>query len=91
MNKREQIENEYLGGDQLLFLDPEYFDEAIIGVAQRAGGLFAVAYSEPKIIALLIKHQQMSPDDALEYYQFNILGAYMGEETPVFIDEGMLK
>lgn len=91
MNKREQIENEYLDGDTLLFLDPEYFDEAIIGVAQRAGGLFAVAYSEPKVIDLLIKNERMDPDEAMEWYQFNILDAYMGEETPVFIDDGVLK
>jgi len=91
MNKREQIENEYIGGDELLFLDPEYFDEAIIGVAQGANGLFTVAYSEPKIIALLIKHEKMDPDGALEWYQFNILGSYLGEQTPIFIDDGILK
>jgi hypothetical protein len=91
MNRREQIENEYIGGNELLFLDPEYYDEAIIGVAQSANGLFTVAYSEPKIIALLIKNEQMEPDDALEWYQFNILGSYLGEQTPIFIDDEILK
>lgn len=91
MNKREQLANNYVGGDDLLFMDPEYFDEAIIGVATSSVGMLAVAYSEPKIIELLIRHDQMTPDDAMEHYQFNILGSYMGENTPVFIDDSVLE
>ena len=91
MNKREQLANTYVGGDDLLFMDPEYFDEAIIGVATSSVGMLAVAYSEPKIIELLIRHDQMTPDDAMEHYQFNILGSYMGENTPVFIDDSVLE
>lgn len=91
MSKREQIADNYLGGDEFLFLDPEYFDEAIIGVACSSAGMSAIAYSEPKVIELLIKHDKMTPDDAMEYYQFNILGAYMGENTPVFIDDVVLE
>jgi hypothetical protein len=91
MNRREQIADNYVGGDELLFMDPEYFDEAIIGVATNAVGMVAVAYSEPKVIELLVKHDKMTPDDAMEHYQFNILGAYVGENTPVFIDDSVLE
>lgn len=91
MSKREQIANNYVGGDELLFMDQEYFDEAIIGVATNSLGMMAVAYSEPKVIDLIIKHDRMTPDEAMEYYQFNILGAYVGENTPVFIDDSVLE
>ena len=91
MSKREELASNYVGGDELLFMDPEHFDEAIIGVATNAVGMLAVAYSEPKIIELLIRHNQMTPDDAMEHYQFNILGSYMGENTPVFIDDSVLE
>ena len=91
MNRREQIADNYVGGDELLFMDPEYFDEAIIGVATNAVGMVAVAYSEPKVIELLVKHDKMTPDDAMEHYQFNILGAYVGENTPIFIDDVVLE
>lgn len=91
MSKREQIANNYVGGDELLFMDQEYFDEAIIGVATSSLGMMAVAYSEPKVIDLIIKHDRMTPDEAMEYYQFNILGAYVGENTPVFIDDSVLE
>jgi len=29
----------------------------------------------------------MDPDEAMEWYQFNIVGAYVGDNTPVFIDD----
>jgi len=91
VSRREQIANNYVGGDDFLFMDPEYFDEAIIGVATSSIGMMAIAYSEPKIIELLIKHDRMTPDEAMEHYQFNILGAYMGENTPVYIDDSVLE
>jgi hypothetical protein len=27
----------------------------------------------------------MSSDDAMEYLDFNVLGAYMGEKTPIYV------
>jgi len=91
VSRRQQIADNYVGGDEFLFMDPEYFDEAIIGVESNSVGMSAVAYSEPKIIELLIRHDKMTPDEAMEYYQFNILGAYLGENTPVFIDDVVLE
>ena len=65
----------------LLTLDG--FDEAIIGVVERAG-LLAVCYDKSKILRILMR--DMSEIQAIEYYEFNILGAYMGEHTPVYLD-----
>ncbi len=55
------------------------FDDAIIGVDSRSMKLI---YSQKKIIDILV--QDMTLDDALEYFNFNIEGAYMGEKTPIF-------
>ena len=59
------------------------FDEAILGVVERAG-LLAVCYDRNKIIQILMR--DMNYEEAFEYYEFNILGAYMGEYTPVYLD-----
>jgi hypothetical protein len=59
------------------------FDEAVIGVVERAG-LLAVCYDRNKIISILMR--DMNETEAVEYYEFNILGAYMGEATPVYLD-----
>jgi hypothetical protein len=28
----------------------------------------------------------MSYEEAIEYFEYNVLGAYVGENTPIFID-----
>ena len=88
---RKRLLDAYPGSEEdLVFLEPEYFDEAVIGVAQSQTGLFAVCYSEPKVLEILVEHDGMSQDEAMEYYQFNIMGAYVGENTPVFVDDELL-
>ena len=61
------------------------FDEAIIGVAERIGLGPVVAYDVNKIINMLMESDEMSYEDAHEYFSFNIIGAWMGEFTPIFI------
>ena len=68
---------------ELLFLSEEEFDEAIIGVAERIGQSSVVAYDTTKLVEILSR--TMSVDEAYEYFEFNILGAYVGERTPMFI------
>ena len=71
-------------GDDLLFMDGSEFDEAILGVAERAGGFAVVAYDTQTVLRVL--EQDMSADEAREYFDFNIGCAYVGEKTPVYID-----
>ena len=51
-----------------------------------------LVYSGEKIVAILIARDGMTADEALEYIEFNIEGAYVGEQTPIvmwseFIEE----
>ncbi len=62
------------------------FDEAIIGVARRCTQTDLIAYDVEKIIEILIKRDGMSYEEAVEYFEFNIVGAWMGDATPCFID-----
>jgi hypothetical protein len=66
---------------ELLTLDG--FDEAILGVVERCD-LLVVCYDRSKILDILMR--DMNLDEAMEYFEFNILGAYMGEHTPVYLD-----
>jgi hypothetical protein len=61
------------------FLTVTDMDEAIVGVDVTN---FRLVYSVDKIVEILMK--DMSYDDAIEYFDFNIAGAYMGEDTPIF-------
>jgi hypothetical protein len=62
-------------------------DNAIIGPAMvwRGGSLCnALVYDAEKIRENLVKGG-MDPEDAREYIEFNIEGAYVGEHTPVLV------
>lgn len=63
------------------------FDEAIIGMAERINLGPIVAYSVEKIIEILMNRDGMSYEEAQEFYDFNIVGSWMGEFTPVFVNE----
>jgi hypothetical protein len=75
--------------DELAEIDPDLllmdgFDDCIIGICESFGGESVVAYDYDRVIASL-ESQGMSEEEAVEYHEFNQLGAYVGERTPVFI------
>jgi hypothetical protein len=72
-------------GDELLFLDPEKFDDCIIGVATRCGLPSTVVYDKEKI-AIKFIDEGMSYEEAIEYIAYNIEGAYLGETTPLIME-----
>lgn len=59
-------------------------DEAFIGVGFSFNRPFA-CYDREKVIRVLIE-EGMSHEEATEYFEFNIAGAYVGESTPVFVE-----
>lgn len=68
----------------LLVMDPEYLDNAIVGVVERIN-FNAVCYDPSKIVELLIEHDGMSEEEAIEHMEFNMMGSYVGDHTPVFL------
>jgi len=42
-------------------------------------------YSIDKCIEILVKRDDMTPDDAIEYLEFNTLCAYVGKDQPIFL------
>lgn len=70
------------------FLRMDGLDEAIIGVDARSNLLI---YSLTLIQDVLMDKYEMSAEDAIEYYSFNILGAWVGERTPIICDDTMIE
>lgn len=62
-----------------VFLKADGFDEAIIGVNEYP---LKLIYSVKRCIEIL--ERDMSTEDAIEHFNFNIYGAYMGEQTPIW-------
>jgi hypothetical protein len=62
------------------------FDEAVIGVGRRCSQPDLIVYSIEKCLAILVK-QGMSDEEAEEYFEFNVVGGWVGEETPMWMNE----
>lgn len=65
---------------EMLVLDPEGLDVAIIGVADSR-----VVYDTRRLIEALMEVHEWDYEDASEWFDFNILGAWMGEKTPIYM------
>jgi hypothetical protein len=86
LNKRAEISEDY-GDPELLFLSEEEYDEAIIGVAHRIGQDDVIAYDYNKLCEIVQKMMNNADImEVMEYVEFNIMGAYVGERTPIFVD-----
>jgi hypothetical protein len=81
MDIRETIVENF-NDEELLFADG--FDDCIIGVASRFGQENHVAYDMGKCIEKLMA-DGMTNEEAVEYFEYNIIGSYVGEKTPTFI------
>lgn len=66
------------------------FDEAIIGMAERINLSHVVAYDVDKMLEIMVERDGMTYEEAMEYFDYNILGAWMGEYTPVYIKTNTL-
>lgn len=64
----------------------EGFDGAIVGIAMPSVVHESViVYDYNKCIDILKIRDGMSEEEAMEYLEFNTLGAHMGDYTPIFI------
>ena len=70
--------------EDAIFLEPKIFDEAIIGIAYRFGMEPVVTYDRTIVIDILARG--MTREEAEEFFEFNTIGSWMGDFTPIFVD-----
>ena len=91
MSKVRDWVNEYADDAEEPILVMDEFDDALIGLCHRFGQPPVAIYDKAKIIEILIAGG-CSEEDALEHFDFNIIGGWVGEYTPAFLvyppDEG---
>ena len=76
--------------DKLQFINEGYpdvliadgFDKAIRGIVERSGMNPVVLYNKNKCLNIMQTRDGMSEEDAIDFFYYNIVGAYMGEHTP---------
>lgn len=66
--------------EQALFADG--FDEALVGIDMSS---YVAVYDIEKCIDVLMQDTGMTLEESKEYFEYNTLGAYVGEYTPRFV------
>jgi hypothetical protein len=61
------------------------FEKAFLGIATDFAGHDRAVYDYDKCVDVLMKRDHMTVDDACEYMDFNVVGAWVGEGTPIFM------
>ena len=72
--------------EDMLFADG--FDDALVGYVERITLPTIACYNKDKCIEILMK--DMTSFEAEEYFYYNVVGAYVGENTPCFLTSPLL-
>ena len=87
MTPREMIE-EFGADSEEEVLTADGFDDALVGLVEGwhlTGERFIVAlYDRQKCIDVLMDRDDMTWDDAVDFFEVNVVGGYHGPGTPCF-------
>ena len=70
-----------------MILKADGFDDAILGLGRRCSQPDLLVYDVDKCVAILMK-DGMTDEEAMEYFEYNVVGSWMGEGTPIFLYSG---
>lgn len=76
---------EHYDDEEILVADG--FDDAVIGIDEKQMRLI---YSVTRCLEILMTRDGMSLEEAIEYFEFNVSGSYVGEKTPIWSQDGFL-
>ena len=72
-------------GVDAMALEPrEEYDSCIAGIGWRTASDPVLIYDRAKILEFL--QTEMTEEDAIEHYEFNIVGSWVGDGTPIFVE-----
>lgn len=68
--------------DELMSMDG--YEDCIVGIVEQFGRPPILCYNKLLVIQKMID-DGCSPEEAEEYFDYNQIGAYVGESTPCFL------
>jgi hypothetical protein len=60
------------------------FDDAMVGTARHFSRVLAM-YDYDKCVEVLMKRDGMPYETAVEHMEYNVVGGWVGEYTPVYV------
>ncbi|MHB8994574.1 MAG: hypothetical protein ACYC63_04915 [Armatimonadota bacterium] len=61
------------------------FEQAFIGIVYRCADDPIACYDREKCLKILMKRDGMTEEEAEEFFEFNIGGAWVGDLTPCYL------
>ena len=86
MTLRDKISTLFEEMDESVLL-MDGFEDAFIGFSQRINEPMLAVYSKDKMVKVLVFRDGMTYDEAEEYIEFNCIGAWVGEQTPIIVQD----
>lgn len=77
--------------DELAELNPQAlyptgFEDAVVGYSECPGEPIRAVVHVGKCLDILAQDQHLDPEDAREYFEFNVQGSYVGDHGPVYVN-----
>jgi hypothetical protein len=84
MGLPDDVEN-VLGENEACLLEPrDEYDACVIGIGYRFSSGPLAVYSIPKVLQVM-ESWGMDDQEAQEFFEYNTIGSWMGDGTPMFI------
>lgn len=68
-------------------LKADGYDDCILGYEYEWTGNIRLIYSVKAILNKLVVEDELSEEDAIEHFEFNMRGGYVGEQTPIWCQD----
>ena len=62
-------------------------EDAIIGVGSRINMPDVLIYSYNKCVKIFMEKEGWTHEEAIEWMDYNVVGAWVGDTTPIFVHE----
>ena len=63
----------------------------LLEVGHRSGCLDVAVYDYDRCARVLMRRDKMSIEDAYEFMDFNVVGSWVGDRTPIFLERRKTK
>ena len=61
------------------------FEDAFLGISEVFNRPPLATYDRDKCIEILIERDEMTHEEAVEYFEYNVVGSWGGENTPIYL------
>lgn len=68
-------------------LKADGYDDCVLGYEYEWTGNIRLIYSVKAILDKLTTEDGLSEEDAIEHFEYNMRGAYVGEQTPIWCQD----